>query len=163
MRTKWEACLRQVLAGLLALTMLIELLPVTPAKAAEISGRSPSITAPLKGTKVGNGKSVSNTYILEVSSGTRQGGGNADNVIYFAIEYHTGSTRRTVVLMPGEDAIESGFRIAAKAGNRNSRISMINDTFNCSLVTSLDQKLPLGSVQTDQFLFETPATVTMTR
>ena len=160
MRTKWEACLRQVLAGLLALTMLIELLPVTPAKAAEISDRSPSITAPLKGTKVGSGKNVSNTYILEVSSGTRQGGGNADNVIYFAIEYHTGSTRRTVVLMPGEDAIESGFKIAAKAGNRNSRISMINDTFNCALATSLDQKLPLGSVQTDQFLFETPATVT---
>lgn len=160
MRTKWEACLRQILSGLLVLTMLIALVPVQPAGAAEISDRSPSVSAPLRGTKVGNGKNVSNTYILEVSSGTRQGGGNADNVIFFAIEYHTGSTRRTVVLMPGEDAIESGFRIAARAGNRDSRISMINSTFNCSLETNLEKKLPLGSVQTDQYLFETPSTVT---
>ena len=144
MRTKWEACLRQILAGLLALTMLIGLLPVTPAKAAEISDRSPSVSAPLKGSKVGSGKSVSNTYILEVSSGTRQGGGNADNVIYFAIEYHTGSTRRTVVLMPGEDAIESGFRIAAKAGNSiQTETSMQIIFFNFIFLPPVLFRLPL--------------------
>ena len=160
MRRNWKACLRHMITAALLLSMLLQLLPVIPAEAADLRGTTPSVAVPLQAEKVGNGQSAENTYILEVSTGTNQGGGNAENVIYFAIEYHTGNTRRTLVIMPGEDAIESGFRIASLAGNRDSRINMISSTFGNMLLNDLGKKAALGSVQTDQYLFTTPAEVT---
>ena len=62
---------------------------------------------PLKGAtqQASAGKAMSNTYILETSSGTRQGGGTADNILYFSVQYtDENGIRRDAIIMPGEDA-----------------------------------------------------------
>ena len=104
---------------------------------------------------VSAGKAVENTYILEVSSGTRQGGGTADNVLYFIIHYTTDKQeQRTLVLVPGEDAISKGFNAASAQGNRDARRQEVYDVFGYN-TAELNTKKGLGSVATDQFMFTT--------
>ena len=101
------------------------------------------------------GKAVENTYILEVSSGTRQGGGTADNVLYFIIHYTTDDgEQRSTVLVPGEDALSKGFDTASAQGNRNARRQDVYDIFGYG-TAELNTKKALGSVATDQFMFTT--------
>lgn len=146
---------RKIISAMLSLVMLLGLLPVTPAQAADHAVEINSPVAALTGSKVSGGKNSSNTYILEVSSGTIGGGGTAENILYFAVYYTTSKAKRTEIIMPGEDAVETGFRTAASSGNRNARLGMAEDTFGYE-IPNLYERKGLRSVTTDQFLFQTP-------
>ena len=108
---------------------------------------------------LGSGQDVTNTYILEVSSGTKQGGGTHDNIQYFTITYRTGSTRRQAIILPREDAVATSVEAAASVASRNSRRQMVTDTFGYA-TPGLANATALGSVSTDQFLFTTPEAIT---
>ena len=152
MRTR-SGRVRRLLALTLALLMGLGFLPA-PTRAAESDS---SIWKTLDNTDktVSAGKAMTNTYILEVSSGTRQGGGVAENVLYFIIHYTTGDgDQRTTVLVPGEDAISDGFDAASAQGNRNARRQQVYDVFGYG-TAELNTKKALGSVATDQFMFST--------
>ena len=108
---------------------------------------------------VSSGRSRTNTYILEVSSGTRQGGGTADNVLYFIIHYTTISgDQRSVILSPADDAVSAGFTAAAAVGDRDARRATVKTVFGYE-TAPLSWKKALGSVETDQFMFTTADTV----
>ena len=110
-------------------------------------------------TAMSQGMAQTATYILEVSTGTNAGGATADNVMYFAVHYtDVNGKKRSEIIMPGIDAVERGFDIAAKAGNRNRRIQTVRNVFGYTTLDLKDGKA-MGSVQTDQFLFTVPAAV----
>ena len=153
---------RAAAVALLVFTLL-QLLPAGRILAAEedesSSGEAVLQWQTLAGTTASAGKKMENTYILEVSSGTRQGGGCADNVLYFIIKYTTfDGMERTAVLLPGEDALSSGYDIASAQGNREKRIRDVSEYFGYGMAP-LRSKAALSSVETDQFLFTTPAKV----
>ena len=148
--------------------MLLQLLPGT-AREAEASASDSSGSGASSGTvqskeignfsRVGQGRSASSTYLFEVSTGTNPGGGTVENVLYFALFYTTtDGVKRTAVLMPTVDALSRGMTEAAKAGERTARIQTIQSEFGYSNLTYSEMKA-LGSVQTDQMLFTTPAEV----
>ena len=158
MKGGWAALLRRIAALSLVLLLGLQLLP-GHALAAEGDGTKTSAVTwkTMDNTQkaVSAGKAVTNTYILEVSSGTRQGGGTAENVLYFIIHYTTDKNeQRTLVLVPGEDAISKGFDAAAAQGNRNARRQEVYDVFGYN-TAELNTKKGLGSVATDQFMFTT--------
>ena len=157
----WCARYRRAAALALILLLCLQLLPGM-ARAAEGDEEKTAIvweTMDNSANTASNGKRVSNTYILEVSSGTRQGGGVADNVLYFIIHYTTAEgDQRTKILAPHVDALYKGFNAAAAAGNREERRQTVWDTFGYS-TAPLNEKEALGSVATDQLMFTTADSV----
>ncbi len=120
------------------------------------SGSSDWKTLDNTGKPASSGKAVTNTYIFEVSCGTRQGGGTADNVLYFIISYTSKDRqKRTVVLAPHEDALTDGFAEAEAQGNRDQRRADVKEYFGYS-TADLKTKAALGSLATDQYMFTTP-------
>ena len=113
---------------------------------------------PLKNTtqQASAGKPMTNTYILETSSGTRQGGGTADNILYFSVQYtDENGIRRDAIIMPGEDAQQASLKTAYEQGNREARRAKIAELFGYTTENML-QKKAMGNVQTDQLMFTTP-------
>ena len=108
------------------------------------------------------GTPLTNTYMLEVSTGSVRGGGTADNVKYFVIYYTTGTGNsaktRSVVLFPGKDAMRKSMNAASAVGNRDSRRELVTNFFGYTTANLQDRK-GLGSVHTDQLLFNTPEPV----
>ena len=145
------------IALVLSLALSLQLLPAT-ARAAD--------DAPLEWQPFGRvespmtqGTAAQNTYIFEVSSGTRLGGGAAENVLYFIVGYTTtDGAKRSVVLSPSEDAITNGFAQASAVGSREARRASVETTFGYQ-TPALDTRVALSSVQTDQMMFTTPAQV----
>ena len=146
---------RRILAAVLCLVMCLGLLPLKKAEAAPQTDALANPVAAFTGTKVSGGSNPSNTYILEVSTGTVGGGGTAENILYFAVHYTTGKTKRTQIIMPGEDDLQSGFELAKKAGYRQNRMNIITNTFGYE-EPDLGGRKALRSVTTDQFVFQTP-------
>ena len=161
MRKLFGGCfgiLRRVCAFALILMLSLQLLPGL-ALAADGDEGAAWKTLDNSLNRASSGKSVENTYIFEVSCGTRRGGDSADNVLYFIISYKTvDNQKRTLVLAPHEDAVSKGFRMAEEQGNRNDRRDRIQKTFGCS-VPDLDTKEALGSMATDQYMFTTPEAI----
>ena len=144
--------LRRLMSVLLVLAMLFQLLPDSAVKAEASSGGTAKELG--KFSRVGSGRNMTNTYILEISSGTRNGGGAADNVLYFAVYYTTtDNVQRTAILIPTVDALTNSFEQAAGYGNRNSRIEMVRNVFNYRN-QNYNERQALGSVQTDQLIFK---------
>ena len=145
------------IALVLSLALSLQLLPAT-ARAAD--------DAPLEWQSFGRvespmtqGTAAQNTYIFEVSSGTRLGGGAAENVLYFIVGYTTtDGAKRSVVLSPSEDAITNGFAQASAVGSREARRASVETTFGYR-TPALDTRVALSSVQTDQMMFTTPAQI----
>ncbi|MBR0115045.1 MAG: hypothetical protein IJM11_07695, partial [Firmicutes bacterium] len=107
---------------------------------------------------------TTNTYILEVSSGSRAKGTIADNVLYFVVSYTTGSgstaVSRSAIIMPNVDGISDGIDKAEQYGSRSSRKSIAASGFGYAPAGDAEGYKALGSVQTDQFLFTTPEEIT---
>ncbi|MBQ9464987.1 MAG: hypothetical protein IJU67_06880, partial [Lachnospiraceae bacterium] len=148
---------RRAAALVLSLVLSLQFLPAR-ARAAE--------DAPLEWQTFGRpdesltqGTAAENTYILEVSSGTRLGGGAAENVLYFIVGYTTtDGSKRSAVLSPSEDAISVGFAQASRVGSREERREAVEAYFGYQ-IEPLEKKTALSSVQTDQMMFTTPAAV----
>ena len=148
---------RRWVSLVLSLVLSLQLLP---------SGVRAADDAPLEWRSFGRvespmtqGTTAQNTYIFEVSSGTRLGGGAAENVLYFIIGYTTtDGAKRSIVLSPSEDAISNGFAQASAVGSRSDRRATVEATFGYQ-TTALDKRVALSSVQTDQMMFTTPAQV----
>ena len=103
---KRRGALRRAVALLALLSLFSEPLPAagddTPADSAWRTMGSAGA--------VSQGEAVENTYILEISSGTRNGGGAADNVLFFSVFYTSEEGfSHTAIVMPGEDALKKGF------------------------------------------------------
>ena len=142
---------RRVIGLVMLMLLCMELLPVTTSVSA--AGVNWTDVKPTGTVSAGN--SVQNTYIFEVSSGTRQGGGAADNVLFFSLTYTTADgLPHTAVLMPGEGAVSDGFDMASAVGNRDARRSEVERIFGYT-TAELRAKPALGSVQTDQIMFTT--------
>ncbi len=156
-----RAPLQRLLALALALVFCIQLLPLSPdAEALERMAHYSEATVHQNDAgPASSGRAVTNTYILEISTGSIRNGGTADNVEYFVIYYtDTKGTVRSTVLFPGKDALGYGFNKAANVGSRGSRRSVVEQTFGYTTVPLEEQK-GLRSVQDDQFLFTTPEPV----
>ena len=146
------------LAVLLLLLLCLELLPAG-VKAAEGDTNLNWKTLESPGA-VSPGTAVTNTYIFEISSGTRYGGGVTDNVLFFSLDYTTeAGLSRSVILIPGENEMGRGFDAAAAVGNREARRQEVKTAFGVD-TKPLRDKPTLGSVQTDQLLFTTPEKIT---
>ncbi|MBR6376257.1 MAG: hypothetical protein IKS05_00665 [Oscillospiraceae bacterium] len=149
---------RRVLASMLALFLCLQLFGLTPgAEAAELRLAPTKVTVQ-NGSEspASGGTAATNTYILEVSSGSRKGGGTADNVLYFVIYYTAqNGKKRSEVIFPGKDGIQRGIDKASQVANRNSRRQQVAQTFGYT-TKELNSTKGLGSVQTDQYLFQTP-------
>ncbi|MBO6159465.1 MAG: hypothetical protein J6P72_09465 [Firmicutes bacterium] len=164
---KERPLIRRFLVFVLLAGMLAGLIPNMAADAAEGEqnivqefGTTPlqtPVTAPLNASTVSEGVSA-NCYILEVSTGTTQGGTPIENILYFAVHYTAGGSKHTEIIMPQEDAVQRGFEIAYNVGNRSSRANMVKDLFGLNV--NENDPAALGSVQTDQFLFTTTEPIT---
>ena len=150
--------LRRLTSVLLVLAMLFQLLPGSAKKAEAASASTEKELG--KFSKVGSGTNAgSNTYILEISSGTKSGGGAAENVLYFAVYYTTtDGMKRTAILCPTVDALTNSLTEAKNAGSRSSRESLVKDTFGYRNQSFTERKA-LGSAQTDQLIFKSQGTV----
>ena len=142
---------KRIVSAFLCLVMVFGFVPQTG------GGEAYALTwKPLGNTSPNTGNYVKNTYILEVSSGTRLGGGYADNVLYFAVYYtDTNGTQRSVIVMPGVDAVSNGNTEAAAVSYPTSRRDLVNSVFGYQ-TSDLINRQALGSVTTDQILFTTP-------
>ena len=148
--------LRRICAFALILMLSLQLLPGLALAADDEESSSDWKTLDNTGKALSSGKSMTNTYIFEVSCGTRQGGGTADNVLYFIISYTSKDKQKlTAVLAPHQDALSDGFAEAEAQGNRNQRRADVKKNFGYSTV-ELGQKEALGSLATDQYMFTTP-------
>ena len=97
-----------------------------------------------------------NYYVLEVASGTRLGGGYADNVLYFAVHYtDVDGAQRNAIIMPGVDGNSNGIRTARIFGDPDERVKLVNKIFGYDINELYTQKA-LGSVTSDRLLFESP-------
>ena len=124
--------LRRVCAFAIVLILSLQLLPGLSLAAGDEGSSWKTLDNSEK--QASSGKAVENTYIFEVSCGTRRGGDAADNVLYFIISYKTvDNQKRTLVLAPHEDAVSKGFQMAEEQGNRNDRRDRIQKTFGCSV------------------------------
>ena len=145
------ARLRRTAAFVLVMLLFLQQLSVLAHAADSESTAWKTIDGTLNTASAGSSRT--NTYILEVSSGTRQGGGTADNVLYFVIHYTTTSgDQRSVILSPADDAVSAGFKAAAAIGNRDARRATVKSVFGYE-TAPLSEKKALGSVATDQFMF----------
>ena len=154
----WSAYLRRACAFALIFLLSLQLLPGVSLAADEDSAAWKTLDN--RENHASFGKAVTNTYIMEVSSGTRQGGGAADNVLYFVINYTSDDGQhRTAVLAPHEEAISQGFEMAEEQGSRESRRKQVSDVFGYS-TAPLESKPGLGSLATDQYMFTTPSAIT---
>ena len=149
-----------VTAFMLVLVLLFQHLPLANLRAKAAEGDES-----LSWKKLGDfqpitaGTGPGNTYILEVSSGTRQGGGAAENVLYFAVNYQSADGySRTAVVMPTVDGLKNSYKLPNSIGNRDSRRKLVEDTFGYT-TTDLNQHKALSSVSTDQFLFRTASDI----
>ena len=106
-----------------------------------------------------SGTPMTNTYMLEVSTGSVRYGGTADNVKYFVIYYTTGTGEnaktRSAVIFPGKDAMRKSMDAASSVGNREERRQTVREVFGYTTAALRDRK-GLGNVHTDQLLFTTP-------
>jgi len=144
---------------------LVMLIGVLPAQAFAIDWKDLSMTkatgpnsADAGSDQEQNGTHIAgkNYYVLEVSSGTRLGGGYADNVLYFAVQYtDVNGTQRTAIIMPGLDGVSTGNQVAHDISNQERRRQMVNDLFGYTTEDLINRKA-LGSVTSDQLLFEAP-------
>jgi len=142
--------LRQLAAVLICLALCMQSVPVTAFAATEIKANK----VPLKGSA-----KQTNTYMLEISNGTQQGGGAAENVLYFVVHYtDTENTARSVVIMPGIDGKLDSYNTAAAISNRDARANIAKKYFNTEF-PELQYRKALNSVKTDQLLFTTPKPV----
>ena len=149
--------LRRVCAFALILMLSLQLLPGLSLAAGEDAGSWQTLDNSSK--QASSGKAVENTYIFEVSCGTRRGGDSADNVLYFIISYKSADgQKRTLVLAPHEDAVSKGYKMAEEQGNRNDRRDKVTEVFGCT-VPDLETKKALGSLATDQYMFTTPEAI----
>ena len=123
--------------------------PTEPLVVNDVSRTNSSEEAVSAGTR------VSNTYILEVSTGSVRNGGVADNVNYFVIYYSSGAEHRSEVIFPCRDGIRRSVDAASAIANRDSRRQMVADTFGYT-TPALRDHVGMHSVKTDQFLFTTP-------
>ena len=146
-----------MLAACLAITALPAAVFADETQTTAASGQTWDILAGQMPASQGMAQNA--TYILEVSTGTNAGGAAADNVMYFAVHYtDVNGRKRSEIIMPGIDAVERGFTAARTAGNRNRRIQTVKNLFGYTTPDLIEGKA-MGSVQTDQFLFTTPAKV----
>ncbi len=142
---------RRLCAVIMAALIAASLLPAG-AFASEGSGGVTVTTG--SESAVSSGRDVTNTYILETSTGTVKGGNSASNVLYFAIYYTTQTAQRVAVVFPSNDDLAHGYQKANSVANRSSRLGAVRSAFGYD-VDLMDAK-GLRSVTTDQFLFETP-------
>ncbi len=143
--------LRRLTAALLACAMILSL-PPGAAKKAEASSASAEKELG-KYTSLSGSTARPYTYILEISSGTRNGGGAAENVVYFAVYYTTtDGFSHTAILCPTVDAMTESLSMAESAGSRTSRKELVKSTFGYTNQPFTEQKA-LGSVRTDQLVF----------
>ena len=150
-RHRRHGVLRRVGVIALLLALCVQLLPAPEAAAADLNW-----TATGENRQLSEGTAVQNTYILEISSGTRYGGGVAENVLFFSVTYTgTDGYSHTAILMPGEGALADGFKTASAVANRDDRRQTVERIFGVQ-TAALDQRKALGSVQTDQLMFTTP-------
>ena len=154
---------KRTLALVLAMLICAQLLPLgLSAKASATLTSDAEALAALSWTNltvptVSEGEITQNTYIFEVSSGTKSGGGSFDNVLYFAISYTTSDgLQRTSVILPNEDGISSGFERAAAVGGVDARVKLISDSFGYENPIAAPK---LNSMQTSQMLFTTAAPI----
>lgn len=141
---------RRACAVLMAALIISALLP-----AGAFASQDGSVTVKNgSGSPVSAGRDVTNTYILEVSTGTVKGGGSASNVLYFAVYYTTQTAERVAVVFPSNDDIAHGYRKASAVGSRSTRMGTVRDVFGYE--TDIMDVKGLKSVSTDQYLFETP-------
>ncbi len=99
-----------------------------------------------------------NYYALEVSSGSRTGGGYAENVLYFSIYYtDVNNTKRSVLLFPGIDAVTNSYNAVGTMALQLVR-SKVRSLFCCTL-PDISSNKALGPVSSDQLIFETPEKV----
>ena len=150
-------CARRLAAFAFSLVLCFQLLPVTTWAAEDTTlnwqsfgrGNSP----------VSEGSQMTNTYIMEVSSGSRLGGGAAENVLYFIVSYTTeDGVAHSEVISPAEEGFGKGFAKAAEIGNRNDRRAVVETNFGYRIAEP-DAGKALSSVRTDQMMFETPAPI----
>ena len=100
---------------------------------------------------------TTNYYVLEVASGTRLGGGYADNVLYFAVHYtDVEGVQRNAIIMPGVDGVARGFETAREYRSPDDRISQVSKLFGYELSDDIYNQKALGSVSSDRLLFESP-------
>ena len=149
---------RKAVAALLAFVLSCQILPAVTF--ADEDDGSSTTSADLawktlagKNDNVGSGRAVGNTYILEVTSGTRSGGGAAENVLYFAIVYTSRGNTFTEFIVPPEDAVSRGYNLARGAGYRSARDQLVKDLFGYT--NDLEARPALGSVETSQLMFTT--------
>lgn len=148
---------RRLAAFALSCAMCLSLLPV-PSRAADDTALSWQSFG-RGGSPVSEGREMTNTYIMEVSSGSRLGGGAAENVLYFIVSYTTeDGVPHTEVLSPAEEGFGQGFAKAAEIGNRNDRRALVETNFGYRIAEP-DAGKALGSVRTDQMMFEAPAPI----
>lgn len=106
-----------------------------------------------------NGVNMTNTYLLEVSTGNVRNNGSVENVKYFVIYYTTGTgantKTRSAVIFPGKDGMSKSMDAASQVANRNSRRNRVEEVFGYT-TPALRDRDGLGSLHTDQFLFTTP-------
>ena len=149
---------RRVLASMLALFLCLQLFALAPRAEAAGLRLAPTKVSIQNGSEnpASAGTAVTNTYILEISSGSQKGGGTADNVLYFVIYYTSrNGDKRSEVIFPGKDGIKRGIDRASQVANRNGRRQDVSQTFGYT-TKDLNSTKGLGSVQTDQYLFRTP-------
>jgi len=109
--------------------------------------------------RLSQGRSVANTYILEITNGSRRDGDVARNVLYFALEYiDVNGMRRNVIVLPQQDGPEASLNAAAAAGTRSKRIQNVKNNFGVEIPEFSTKKL-MSSNSTDQIVFTTPAAV----
>lgn len=105
------------------------------------------------------GSSMTNTYMMEVGTGTVRNGGNASNVKYFVIYYTDVQNKvRSEVIFPGKDVMRKSLDAASSVANRDGRRGRVESIFGYTTAALRDRK-GLGSDHTDQYLFTTPTAV----
>ena len=178
LRSPALAQLRRLFALLLAIALSLQLLPqaaaedIHPPTASETQEEtSPETTEPayvppdpvefsFSSEKPASlGSSMTNTYMLEVSTGSNRGGGTADHVKYFVIYYtDINSLKRSEVIFPGKDDMKKSMDAASAVANRNNRRGKVESVFGYT-TEDLNARKGLGSNHTDQYLFTTPAAI----
>ena len=109
--------LRRVCAFAIVLILSLQLLPGLSLAAGDEGSSWKTLDDSEK--QASSGKAVENTYIFEVSCGTRRGGDSADNVLYFIISYKTVDNQKRTLAV--DDYLrKDSFWLMDKEENGNS-------------------------------------------
>ena len=153
---KAMTAVRRFIALLLVLALILPGVPVIEARADDednLDWKQFNVK-----TTVSSGSAVSNTYILEVSSGTHLKGGSFNNIQYINVIYKSATGEHTAVIMPGIDGLSSGYSAAYRVGRRSYGYPSPLDFMEYKQTNPLEHEA-LGSVETNQFMFTTPETI----